>query len=504
MKRRSKVIWFIAVLFACFAWRTSLCTAQPVPCTAQPVTVPQALPTLSSADLLPDVPSEWIPHDRDNPWLLDPCKDPGIKKRLMDMYSWKTFIALSWPVSSVSPTPKDECDEFEQGFKSQLNGSAPDPKGVFPSEPRITKNNCPRWMTWHKESELYEEPRANAASGYAVQKLPETDLLGPQDGFPGETLSDSEVPADEQDEMKYPLIDQNDNKVYYDIRLNNGDYCGIKQFERMASDLPPNSYYLDWASLPVAQDSPPRSSVENVHLPGSTELKFAWKVLAGRDDPRHFITRTVQIPNKYRRHRHCGKKPSGCDWKEVDVGLVGMHIIHKSKDHTQWIWSTFEHVNNVPDESVAKSPDGLDKDYSFFGNFPACPHNVRPKANCLKTQLTRTEAIAPDTAELNSQVQRLLKGSVLQYYELIGTQYDPKQTPDPAWAAKLATPPLLRNTVIEPYLPSKSSCIGCHSGAKLHKSCYPYPDGYQADFSFVLARIRCPKPSSTPLPAHTN
>src|SRR6202034_160551 len=32
----------------------------------------------------------------------------------------------------------------------------------------------------------------------------------------------------------------------------------------------------------------------------------------------------------------------------LTVGLVGLHIVQKTKTRPQWIWSTFEQVDNVP------------------------------------------------------------------------------------------------------------------------------------------------------------
>ena len=45
----------------------------------------------------------------------------------------------------------------------------------------------------------------------------------------------------------------------------------------------------------------------------------------------------------------------------VTLGLVGLHIVHKTDSEPQWIWSTFEHVNNVP---AAADPAGAH--YNFY------------------------------------------------------------------------------------------------------------------------------------------
>src|SRR5207237_1051738 len=33
------------------------------------------------------------------------------------------------------------------------------------------------------------------------------------------------------------------------------------------------------------------------------------------------------------------------------LGLVGFHVVHKTKNRPQWIWTSFEHKDNVPEQS---------------------------------------------------------------------------------------------------------------------------------------------------------
>lgn len=177
----------------------------------------------------------------------------------------------------------------------------------------------------------------------------------------------------------------------------------------------------------------------------------------------------------------------------MDVGLVGMHIAHKTRDHVQWIWSTFEQVDNLRANSL---PEGGQTKPSFYD--PSCPPTQCP-VNCppaagKNSQFTRDPAIAPDTAQLNTNVQQVLrtKNSTLQYYELVGTQYIPTNSKGPP------TPAVLRNTVIEPYMTGvsctvipqghPSSCLGCHQTATIPAPGCPTPNGNcsSADFSFLL------------------
>jgi len=107
--------------------------------------------------------------------------------------------------------------------------------------------------------------------------------------------------------------------------------------------------------------------------------------------------------------------------------------------------------------------------------------------------------VAPDDLqELNTRVQALLRGknSILQYYELIGTQYIP---PGVQPSPQNAIPTILRNPVIEPYVtPSQcehldppltgrpSSCVGCHEMARVPSPRCLRGQSQRADFSFLL------------------
>jgi hypothetical protein len=441
------------------------------------------------SDGSPSVPSEWIPADQIPRQVLP---DPKLKKRLMDKFSWETFIALSWPVSSKESANESSsavsCDEPNK----EMNGSPWEPRPEFPTQSQITVDNCPRWMTWHKRSEVLQGFPPTAASRCEDDTearrspLDVTSKIGFHD-FP-DVLTNATVPSS----MNSPLIDQNGNKVYYDILINDSAYRELKCFKEKANAPIPK--LLDFQS---GENSPP-----NVQ-PGATELKLAWKVLDSEKDRerrKQFIIRTVRIPddnNKNNLIKDCGANLGSCSWRKVDVGLVGIHIVHKSKDHSQWIWSSFEQVDNDPNESASNATPGTNAEskFSFFGDCPTCPHNSIPTEGA-KSQLTRTEEIAPDTAELNHEEQQMLKqkGSVLQYYELIGTQYDPINTKQPG---ANATPSLLRNTVIEPYIETSGktpSCIGCHSGAIVQKSCCGLTERGKpcfADFSFLVGRIDC-------------
>src|SRR5437763_13489978 len=68
------------------------------------------------------------------------------------------------------------------------------------------------------------------------------------------------------------------------------------------------------------------------------ELKASWVALPDPSQWRYFKTSKAYI---------VGPDPKILP-RLVTVGLVGLHIIHKTAKAPQFVWATFEHVNNAP------------------------------------------------------------------------------------------------------------------------------------------------------------
>jgi len=219
------------------------------------------------------------------------------------------------------------------------------------------------------------------------------------------------------------------------------------------------------------------------------------------------------------------------------MGLVGLHIAHKTASFPQWIWVTFEQVDNAPDRgATAITP-------SSFSNpqCPNCPPNMQPACpNQLSptlcdwqpniqhidpklkvpTQVERDTPLSSDgpTIPINQDVQNRFKNvnpqSVWQFYELVDAQWaltpcgslapcKPGDTPSPCvfgnFSCKAAQPlpAFLANTTMETYFQSKAAtasrgtCMGCHAQATKAISFTQ-----QADFSFELEQAHTPKVQS--------
>jgi hypothetical protein len=226
------------------------------------------------------------------------------------------------------------------------------------------------------------------------------------------------------------------------------------------------------------------------------------------------------------------------------MGLVGLHIIHKTVSQPQFIWATFEHVDNVPPASPATFnnsfcqcqtaiPDTCFKTAptsTVYQNCLAtqtqgqsCTANTPPpynttSANCTAypIQVARARPISNNSSDpvvaTNAAARQLIVGanvqSVFQYYQLVDVLWSgspqnnytnqPKQpgpavplsmsgaTPDPA-----ALP--VANTTMETYV-QQLTCLSCHVHASV-------PGGsYASDFSFILGDAQLPGVAATARP----
>jgi hypothetical protein len=80
------------------------------------------------------------------------------------------------------------------------------------------------------------------------------------------------------------------------------------------------------------------------------EIKSAWVVASGLPNLGSYITMNATIPT----YNPAAPPPPGTKTmtatgqQTVQLALVGMHVVGSAAGHPEMIWSTFEHVNNVP------------------------------------------------------------------------------------------------------------------------------------------------------------
>lgn len=316
------------------------------------------------------------------------------------------------------------------------------------------------------------------------------------------------------------LADQNGNLIYYEIKLNQDEFNFIVD----------NGFYNADVQLKTAQNgvNPTKGGAYQVKLPsgcnsgncpnngqpimGAIELKAAWRILT---DPKQY--------GRYLTSQAVLVSPSGA-CSNATMGLVGLHIIHKTVSQPQFIWATFEQIDNLPAtfsnpacQCQTTIPNScVQGGSSLYQNCVAnqqqgqtCTPNTPPPYNTTSatctaypTQVTRSRPISNNSSDpvvaTNTAAQQLIMGanaqSVFQYYQLVdvlwsGSPQDnytnPPNQPGPKVPLSMsgATPDPnalpVANITMETYV-QQLTCLTCHVHANV-------PGGnYAADFSFIM------------------
>ncbi|MES2133116.1 MAG: hypothetical protein V4506_12290 [Bacteroidota bacterium] len=291
------------------------------------------------------------------------------------------------------------------------------------------------------------------------------------------------VPASIKEATGQPIIDKNLNFALYEIRLNGDEVDYILQ----------DSLYTLEGQQKRTVNFPAGSAKGNV---GAMEIKATWKILSGTDDTTKFYHRSavIYVPA----NQSASGKPL---YLTETVGLVAMHIIHKTTKFPFWVWTTFEHIDNAPElAQVAQAGN----QYSFYN--PACTsctqnnpvteptggyiwQTTKPYAKAYAvdgkygTQAVRSNPVYAPTEAVNQVWQKALRnmGSVFANYRLIGSQWSVVSETFPA--DTIPAPDTLANTTLETYIQNSSCTMTCHKFAQ-------DAAGKNADFSFILGHAR--------------
>jgi hypothetical protein len=413
-------------------------------------------------------PREWAPAPAPRDPLLSPVIPPDAAlgpgftldslQHDFDVNSWQTFVALNWPVGADG-----------QADSAQTIGASGD--------------NATVWETYKESYEVFLEDGAQPSPWGAPRTYPAAcqGVGGP--GTPVFRMV-TKAPRDVLDAMEEPfttgpLIDQDSNYVRYAIHMNEDAFEFIVQdtlYNRQGQAS------ADSVRFPEGDDS--------TGVTGAIVIKSAWKVLGPNDRPERFHKSRVLV---YTDSSSVPRIPQSCTLRTM--GLVGFHVAHKTQNAPQWIWSTFEQVDNV------RVPEGSGLRASFYN--PACtgcpvntplPPPWNPDVKAAPSQITRVIPIDSATMALNAEWQARLRGvneqSVWQFYELVSTQWptDPGASLSGPTPMGNPAPQFLANTTLETYIQGRvpnvsSSCIGCHNNATT-------TTGVFSDFSYLLERAQ--------------
>jgi hypothetical protein len=352
----------------------------------------QDVAPLVSPDRIEDVPSTRV----------DPFPE-------FDNFAWRAFIALNWPSLT---------DPGHRGVPDRA-------KALGDKGPRV-------WETFKARYELFQvgkNGRPVAPQPWATYEA--LNPCGADVDSSAKTLATFEPFMDFNQSAflpgvaANPLVAQNRTYTRYELRINEPEYSALA--------------FTGWS-----QDENLPDAAHPARLPAdSIAVKAAWRLLTAADTAaaraRYYVVENANMVDVAKTlaagHVVCSRS---------DVALVGLHIVIRTKYRPQGLWTTFEHVDNVPPAGAgdAREPDAKDAGapYSYFdaskpnlglsptfGSPDALPVSFDhpPKIDPPPMQVVRRHPIHASTMAMNRAYWALpgITGTVWEHYMLVASQW---------------------------------------------------------------------------------
>jgi hypothetical protein len=257
---------------------------------------------------------------------------------------------------SVKPDPKSDCDFYKIAWQTFL----------FVTQPNQADGTTPRFLSFVTPSELFNVNHLMAFPSKRGERL----ILTPRLAKPRYSRSLGSVNQAVENGV---LVDQNGRAVYYGIHLNVtfADFIKTQGF----------------ADLTKYKNADPKLEFPR----GSVELKSSWRIVpaqeASRVTERYFTVKHAVLA-KLRVDDTGSVVVDPNDTLDETVALVGLHVVLTVEGHPEFIWSTFEHVDNAPDLPRGMRPSDnrsvAEDDWTFCKTGTAAKDcNINPRKDSL-------------------------------------------------------------------------------------------------------------------------
>ena len=355
------------------------------------------------------------------------------------------------------------------------------------------------WETWREANEVFrskagqpQEPLAWNAPPQIPAACQGADRVLLRTSKVDDALADVKQPTGATATRPLTLADQQNQLTRYEIRMNRTAYDVIT----MAGN--------EW------WNGKNQARLGAVNFPdGSIIVKAAWTPV------------TEAQASSFRAINACvcdasaNGGPLACAVRKM--GLTGFHLMSKTPSAPQWLWSTFEQVNNVPAGSCKAPQGGVNYTYTY-NNGILSNRNANEQTKAGPNQICREIALrnsnpvctnpkdgTDNVVSLNASVRAALRSTPFANYQLINTQWPIPGggglAPGTPRTAFTVLPTLLGNTTLESFIQGSSSCMGCHAMARTrnHANLPNNDRGFvSSDFTFMLG-LATPRAIQTPL-----
>ncbi len=370
---------------------------------------------------VPTITSPLVPADVCMPQNFSSNQNPIA---FFDDYSWRVFVAMVWPARTgqrgVPDTTRDlgnpsgplVFETLKQDWEFFLpNGAAP----------------AANWQ------DFGQSPCPNVKVGFDDLVLASFSKFGNlgQAGF---------------GDLVHALPAQNRTWVRYATAFNEVEFDQI---------VPPKLYLR--SNLPAGGLT---------FAVGALDVKSSWIQMDNVPHPERYYTRQAWIKDPV---------SGNCSVTPVTVGLVGIHIVQKTPSRPQWIWSTFEHVDNVPPrEGGSTIPPFAFNNGDGTPMPPSDRNGGFPPTDWQKPVLYNVDRLVPinsSTHGTNNTYRQKLAGTIWQNYELVMTQWPlvPNSPTTPGTITNTfpgkGDNSAFANTTLETWdqIDVKTGCMNCHN-----------------------------------------
>jgi hypothetical protein len=358
----------------------------------------------------------------------------------VDDFAWRTFVAINWP-------------------------AAPGRRGVPDRSKRLGEPaEAVVWGTWKADHELFQPGGAAPSAWDAFDAASPDPSLARADAGRVKVLGGFRRRGGPGPEIEHynqagfgsaigALAGRNREYVRYEIVVN-----------RVAYDFVRERGYHRASALPAGRQ---------VLFPeGAIHVKAAWRRFTKEEQAdaallaRHYTARARLV------------EPDGRRTEDV-IGLVGLHVVARTPTSREWIWTSFEHVDNVEGASAFSDPRATEEPNALL---PEVTADAPPVPHPAPVRVVRRKAIHPSTAATNRAWREHpeVRGTVWSNYQLVLSQWPTDPAPsDEALDARFAgrypagsglpfpdrdSPTSTANVVLETddHVQTASSCLHCH------------------------------------------
>jgi hypothetical protein len=362
--------------------------------------------------------------------------------------AWQTFKMLVWPASATT------------------RGAADTNRGLTDMDgPRVFETYKANWETFLDGA---ARPRDWNAYPETATACTNTPAIAPGSLVLASLHEFGNVTAPEFNGLAHVLVAQNGSLVRYLAAFDEKEFGLIRE----------NQLY-DPAKVPAPSKAAPNDAAKfriKENGTGPITIKSAWIEITDQTrDPGQFYTRQAWLQD-----------PATRDCRKATVGLVALHVVHRTTANPQWIWASFEHVKNAPMHGAGPQPGYTFNDGTGTPMPSSAPADtiipLRPGVAPRPFNVERLAPIAAENATVNTAWQAAFAraGSVWANYELVVVQWPGLlNNPSRDGLSAQPTPPCLSgtntnlaNSVIETFLQARTTCatattcMTCHNLAR--------------------------------------